>query len=140
MKVLFLTAKETDLGKLTTPFYEFVPHKTEPFEPAIYQDLQVLEMAGVVIKQTKYHMGNTKLTGGFKLNNIATLYTLTNEGMEYAKALVSWLDKKDPEITLKLRTYKTYYAQVPLKKLLDYIYRKYPEYTRELVLIKKIIK
>jgi len=60
--------------------------------------------------------------------------------MKYAKALINWADKKDPEIAIKLRVYKTYYAQAPLKKLLEYIYKKYPEYATESEVIKKIFK
>jgi len=77
---------------------------------------------------------------GFNQNNVSTLYTLTDEGMKYAKALVSWLDKKDPEIALTMRRYKTYYAQAPLKKLLEYIYKKYLDYTTESEIIKKILR
>jgi hypothetical protein len=143
IKLLFLLDKETDLGKLVSPFYEFVPYKIGPFEPAIYQDLKVLELAGIVKKETYSYSIPTdekQIDEGFNQNGVSTLYTLTDEGMIYAKALIDWLDKKDPEIAIKLRTYKTYYAQVPLKKLLDYIYQKYPEYTTESEIIKKIIK
>jgi len=41
--------------------------------------------------------------------------------MIYAKALINWLDKKGSEIAIKLRTYKTYYDQVPLKTLRLYL-------------------
>lgn len=143
IKLLFLIDKETDLGKLVKPFYEFVPYRLGPFEPAIYQDLKVMQMAGIVQAESySYRLptGEDSIDEGFNLNNIATIYSLTDEGMLYAKALVAWLDKKDPDITLKLRTYKTYYAQVSLKRLLNYIYQKYPEYTTESELIRKIIK
>jgi len=143
IKLLFLLDKETDLGKMVNVFYEFVPYKIGPFEPAIYQDLQVLEMAGIVKKQTysyKLPANEQQIDEGFNHNNVATLYTLTDKGMNYAKALINWADKKDPEIALTLRRYKTYYAQAPLKKLLEYIYQKYPEYTTESEIIKTIIK
>jgi hypothetical protein len=83
---------------------------------------------------------NKEIDEGFNQNNVSTLYTLTDEGMKYAKALVNWLDKKDPEIVLTMRRYKTYYAQAPLKKLLEYIYKKYPEYATESEVMGKILK
>jgi hypothetical protein len=143
IKLLFLLDKETDLGKLVKVFYEFVPYKIGPFEPAVYQDLQVLEIAGIVKKQTYTYaipFGDKEIDEGFNGNNQATIYTLTDEGMKYAKALISWLDKKDQEIALQMRKYKTYYAQASLKKLLEYIYKKYPEFTKESEIIKDIIK
>jgi hypothetical protein len=39
-----------------------------------------------------------------------------------------------------MRRYKTYYAQAPLKKLLEYIYKKYPDFTAESEVIKEILK
>ena len=143
IKVLFLIDKETKLGKLVSPFYEFVPYKIGPFEPAIYQDLQVLEMVGIIKKTTySYRLppSEKEIDEGFNGNNQATLYTLTDEGMKYAEALIKWLDKKDPEIALTMRRYKTYYAQAPLKKLLEYIYKKYPDFTTESEVIGKILK
>jgi hypothetical protein len=143
IKLLFLLNKETDLGKLISPFYDFVPYKIGPFEPAIYQDLKVLEMAGIVKKQTysyKLPPQEKEIDEGFKQNNVSTLYTLTDEGIKYARALINWADKKDPEIALTMRRYKTYYAQAPLKKLLEYIYTKYPEFTTESEIIEKILK
>jgi hypothetical protein len=50
------------------------------------------------------------------------------------------LFQEDPEIALTMRRYKTYYAQAPLKKLLEYIYKKYPDYTTESEVIGKILK
>jgi hypothetical protein len=141
IKLLFLLDKETDLGKLVKVFYEFVPYKIGPFEPAVYQDLQVLEMAGIVKKSTytyKLPPKETEIDEGFNGNNQATIYTLTDEGMKYAKVLINWLDKKDPEIALQMRRYKTYYAQAPLKKLLEYIYKKYPEFTTESEIVREI--
>jgi predicted transcriptional regulator len=150
IKLLFLLDKETDLGKLVKVFYEFVPYKIGPFEPAIYQDLQVLEMAGVVKKQSHKiqrfkdskieRLDDAEIDEGFNGNNIAAFYTLTDKGMKYAKALIDWADKKDPEIAVTLRKYKTYYAQAPLKKLLEYIYKKYPDFTTESEIIEKIVK
>jgi hypothetical protein len=105
--------------------------------------LQVLEMAGIVKKQTysyKLPVNETQIDEGFKLNNISTLYTLTDKGMKYAKALIGWADKKDPEIALTLRKYKTYYAQAPLKKLLEYIYQKYPDFTTESEVIEEVLR
>lgn len=144
IKLLFLLDKETNLGKLVKPFYEFVPYKIGPFEPALYQDLKVLEMAGVIKTQAytynKLSGSEAKIDEGFNRNGVSLVYTLTDTGMKYAQALINWLNKKDPEITLTLRKYKTYYAQAPLKKLLAYIYEKYPEYTTESEIIQKVLK
>jgi hypothetical protein len=144
IKALFLLEKETQWTKLIKVYYDFVPYKLGPFDPAIYQDLKALEMAGV-IKKTTYKYKKPILTDQptdeeFQLNDESTMYTLTEDGMKYAKALVNWLDKKDPVILADMRRIKTKYAHSSLKHLLKYIYEKYPEYTKESEVIKDILK
>jgi DNA-binding HxlR family transcriptional regulator len=147
IKALFLILKETDLSKLIKDYYEFVPYKLGPFDPAIYQDLKVLESAGLVKRTTYKHKrpirDEQKINEGFGDSletDESTLYTLTEEGMRYAKALAAWCDKKDPEMLLTLRRIKTKYGSAPLKRLLKYIYEKYPEYTKESEIIEEILK
>jgi hypothetical protein len=144
IKTLFLLEKETELSKLIKVYYDFVPYKLGPFDPAIYQDLKVLEMAGVIKKTTykyKKPITNDQPTDEeFQLNDESTMYTLTEEGMKYAKALANWLDKKDPTILQDMRRIKTKYGSASIKKLLKYIYENYPEYTKESEVIKDILK
>ncbi|MCX7786001.1 MAG: hypothetical protein N2201_07285 [candidate division WOR-3 bacterium] len=145
IKVLFLLQKETDIAKLIKRYYEFVPYKIGPFEPAIYQDLKVLEMAGLIKRQTyKYPKPPSSLIDeGFGIPaelNEATLFSLTEKGIEYAKALAHWCEQKDPNILLALRRIKSKYASAPLKKLLKYIYTNYPEYTQESEVLAEILK
>ncbi len=147
IKALFLLEKETDLAKLIKTYYEFVPYKIGPFDPAIYQDLKVLEMAGLITRRTyqypKPRSFEPIIDEGFGISpeiDQATLFSLTDLGMEYAKALARWCDKKDPNILLELRRIKAKYTSAPLKHLLKYIYQKYPEYTKESEVLEKILK
>ncbi len=41
---------------------------------------------------------------------------------------------------MKKRYKVTYYEQTRLKKLLEYIYKKYPEFTTESEIIKEVLK
>lgn len=147
IKALFLLEKETALCKLVKTYYDFVPYKIGPFDPAIYQDLQVLEMAGLVKKTSyKYKKPAAKeqlIDEGFGLppeTSESTIWTLTEYGMEYAKALARFCQQKDPELLEQLRRIKTKYAGAPLKTLLKYIYEKYPEYTKESEVLAEILK
>ena len=144
IKSLFLISKMTGLDKLVKVYYDFVPYKIGPFDPAIYQDLKVLEMAGIIKRSTyKYKRPLTddqKIDEGFKFNDESTLYTLTDEGMKYARALAKWCDKKDRTILEQMRRIKTTYGSAPIKKLLKYIYENYPEYTKESEVIEDILK
>jgi len=145
IKLLFLLEKETSFATLVKPYYEFVPYKIGPFEPCVYQDLFLLEMAKLVHKQTytyayKSDECDSAIDEGFKFNNVATLYTLTEDGMRFARALAKWCDKKDRTILEKMRILKTYYGQASLKALLKYIYEKYPEYTNESEVIEEVLK
>ncbi len=144
IKALFLLEKETDLAKLIKTYYDFVPYKIGPFDPAIYQDLKVLELAGIIKKQTyKFRRPiteDTEIDEGFQHNDESTLFILTDKGMKYAKALARWCDQKDENILLNIRRIKTKYGSAPLKYLLKYIYEKYPEYTKESEFLDKILK
>jgi hypothetical protein len=141
----------TEYDKLVKVYYDFVPYKIGPFDPAIYQDLKVLEMAGIIKRSTyKYkrpegdskiqRFEDSKIDEGFQFNDESTIYTLTDEGMKYAKALAKWCDKKDRKILEDIRRIKTTYGSAPLKKLLKYIYENYPEYTKESEVIEKVLK
>ncbi|MBS4015578.1 MAG: hypothetical protein KGZ86_03985 [Candidatus Latescibacteria bacterium] len=151
IKALFLLEKETDLAKLIKTYYDFVPYKIGPFDPAIYQDLKVLELAGIIKRQTyKYRkptddskierFDDVQIDEGFQFNDESTLFVLTDNGMKYAKALAKWCDQKDENILLNIRRIKTKYGSAPLKYLLKYIYENYPDYTKESEFIKDILK
>jgi hypothetical protein len=147
IKSLFLISKMTKLDKLVKTYYEFVPYKIGPFDPAIYQDLKVLEMAGIIKRHTyKYRKPASRdqeIDEGFDFpseTDESTIFTLTDEGMKYAKALASWCNKKDRTILEDLRRIKTTYGSAPVKKLLKYIYENYPEYTKESEVIEEILK
>ena len=144
IKLAFLLDKETKLSKLVKSYYDFIPYKIGPFDPKVYQDLQVMEMAKLIRKHTYEYTRNIdcsdlKIDEGFKFNNVLTVYTLTEKGMRYAEALVKWANKKDETIVAKLQTLKSHYGQSSLKQLLRYIYKKYPEYTTESEILEKII-
>lgn len=151
IKTLFLLEKKTEYAKFVKEYYDFVPYKIGPFDPAIYQDLKVLEVAGIIKKQTyKFRrpqgdseiqrLEDSKIDEGFKFNDESTIFTLTDKGMKYARALAKWCDKKDRTILEDFRRIKTKYGGAPLKYLLKYIYENYPEYTKESEIIKDILK
>ncbi|MEO0075748.1 MAG: hypothetical protein ABIK31_06545 [candidate division WOR-3 bacterium] len=144
IKSLFLISKMTDYAKLIKLYYEFVPYKLGPFDPAIYQDLKVLEIAGIIKRHPyKYKRPPSeaeKIDEGFGFNDESTIFTLTEEGMKYAQALARWCDKKDRKILEDFRRIKTTYGSAPLKKLLKYIYENYPEYTKESEVLEEILK
>ncbi len=144
IKSLFLISKMTKLDKLVKVYYDFVPYKIGPFDPAIYQDLKVLEMAGIVKRHTyKFKRpisAEQPIDEGFGFNDESTIFTLTDEGMKYAKVLANWCNKKDRSILEDIRRIKTTYGSAPVKKLLKYIYENYPEYTKESEVIEDILK
>ncbi|MEO0072148.1 MAG: hypothetical protein ABIK10_01730 [candidate division WOR-3 bacterium] len=142
VKSLFLLSKLTDLAKLVKNYYQFVPYKLGPFEPKIYEDLKVLQLAGL-INATKYRYKRPTLKSPSALNasylDEGTIYTLTETGLKYAQALARWCQKKDPEILVGFRKIKASFSSVSLKKLLKYIYEHYPEYTTESEVLKELL-
>ena len=93
-------------------FYNFVPYNYGPFDAAIYRDIDVLVLAGLV----------EKLGGGRW-----PLYSATESGRERARKLAKTTDKEGIEY---LRSVVRWVSSVSFQQLLRSIYAKYPKYAK----------
>lgn len=109
-KLLFLLKKE---GGIATP-YTHSPFRLGPFCGEIYGDLMDLENAGWVSS----------------VRELAEplLVSLTEDGKKMAKEVFESQPDEVKSALLSLRKF----GQMPLKKLLDYVYTKYPQDSRML--------
>jgi uncharacterized protein YwgA len=110
VKELFLL-RETQKIK---DMYEFMPDNYGPSSDELISDLDILIQKGFI--QTQPHPYGTQ-------------YALTPEGTKKAQELTA------EEIKTKIENIKRNYNEMPLNKLLLYVYSAFPKYT-----IKSVIK
>lgn len=116
MKGAFLLSMklEEELGIETD--FDFRRDKHGPLDPLVFTATEQLQE-------------NSKLEIVPVPNNHGgDYYQLTEEGEEEAKAVWERLDEKEQEI---LQYVKNRHLQQPLAQILNYVYRQYPEYSKE---------
>ena len=119
-KLLFLIRNEV---LKDTPmegnYYSFEPYTYGPFSPYVFDDVQLMEDMGYVSKE--------------ELNDGQTKYTITPNGMDKIKNILAKTPDKLKEqlqqIQDKIASIKKDKNSIPLKKLLSYVYQKYPNFT-----------
>ncbi|VVB84943.1 Uncharacterised protein [uncultured archaeon] len=115
-KMIFLAQKEEEGVK---EWYNFYPHDFGPYSTELQNDLDILAMEGL-IRESPEEYGE----------KIRYQYLLTRKGTAIIeKVLNNPEHRKDLNTTLKaLTTIKSKYSKLPLEKLINHVYLKYPEY------------
>ena len=136
-KLIFLLAQETGLRKYLNDF-SFEPYNFGPYSAGVFDAIQALENAGLVKVDTLDSEGyldeadryQIELQAGENVDSpkTTTVYSLTPEGMKVASALFNALSKQEQD---ELRALKIRFNSINLRKLLQYVYRKHPDYTTE---------
>jgi uncharacterized protein YwgA len=144
MKLLFLVQKATGAFKRLAFDYEFIPARFGPHSSEVYDDLQILNMAGL-IKRTEFDEDGTPVIRRddhgqmpeTEFAGVNALYELTEEGQDFAARLVRHLESKETVLLGELATFKQQLARMRWQQIVAYVYEKYPEYTTESELLKK---
>jgi hypothetical protein len=153
MKLLFLMKMDAGLDKYVSDYYPFAPYKLGPFEKAVYDDLDALVERNLVERKP---VGKDQLEPESRLpkeldtdKNIDfidfdrtktnAIYQLTSTGRKYAQAYAKGAEQVNPTIIRDIRDIKSTWAYQPLKRLLIYVYKKYPEYTTESEILDKVL-
>ena len=140
VKLMFLLKHETSLKKYLKEFrynaYNFGPYSSELFDA-----LQALINAGLVKTETSESEGYLDEADRFQVERQAVddaespkttiIYSLTPEGKIVGSALFRALTQSEQK---ELTTVKKVFNSSTLRKLLQYVYRKYPEFTTESVI------
>lgn len=150
MKLLFLMKMDAGLDKYISDYYAFAPYKLGPFEKAVYDDLDALVERNLI--ERKPAEGNqlgleSRLLKELEIEESIdfdrmksnAIYTLTDMGKKYAQAYAKGAEKLDATIVDNIRYIKSTWASQPLKRLLKYVYEKYPEYTTESEILEKVL-
>jgi hypothetical protein len=132
-KLLFLLEKETEAPQWLKEDAGFSSNNFGPFSAKAYQEIEMLTAAGLVEDSAKladsaedtWEIEN--IIGEESANPFATRdLSLTDKGRRYYKVLLGELPEgaEDVVATLKRR-----FGSMPLRRLIRYVYRRYPEFT-----------
>jgi DNA-binding PadR family transcriptional regulator len=132
-KLVFLLEKESPIRQLLAEEAEFRSHNFGPFSSKLYQAVDMLAAAGLL--EDSSDLGSSTedsweaqtLIGGNPSDPYATRnFALTDKGRRYFDAL----KKEVPESYIKdLTEFKDRFASLPLRRLVRFVYEKYPDYT-----------
>lgn len=119
-KLLFLIKNEIIKD---TPFdgiyYTFDPYKYGPFSSDIFDDVQLMEDMNYIIRE--------------ELPDGKTKFEITQKGIDKIENIMhkfpETIRKQLEQIQNEIAIIKKEKNSIPLKKLLSYVYQKYPEFT-----------
>lgn len=131
-KLLFLADQESPLPGKVHDALIFRPYNYGPYSKQVYEAVDVLEDADLV--------GEEKALNGRPLDameeasiapdstaGLERRFYLTDDGREVA----DYLARRHPEYYRLLDEVKGKYGNLPLRKLIQYVYRRYPKYAEE---------
>ena len=122
-KLLFLTQKELeDQGDPIEWGYPFRPYDYGPFAKELYSDLDQLRRRGFVEEREQY----------FDDNVIQYDYILTKNGREYINEELG--KESSTKLIETAKDVKKEFNDIPLRRLIDYVYSEYPEYAENSIL------
>jgi hypothetical protein len=150
MKLLFLMKMDAGLDKYVSDYYAFAPYKFGPFEKAVYDDLDALVERNLVERKPieEDQLGpesrlpkELEIEESIDFDRVKTnaIYTLTDTGKKYARAYAKGAKQVDAAILGAITDIKSTWASQPLKRLLLYVYKKYPEYAIESEILDEVL-
>ena len=137
-KMMFLLQQETAFsGKLQNKF-NFEPWKFGPFSREIYEDLDLLACLGLVEAKVQELPSYAEYTEEDRLIEsevdepvVQKVFTLTDRGCRVTEKLRAAISDRD---WAEIGQLKKRFEKVPLTRLIQYVYQKYPETTSKSVL------
>jgi len=134
-KLLFLATKEQGIDKLVVDPFVFRPYHYGPYSKEVYEAVELLEEAGLV--QEERFLGENQLDEAEELAldvseelGVERRFRLTPAGEKVADLLAS----RTPEAFESLSSVKKTYGNLSLKRLIRYVYSRYPEFAEKSVI------
>jgi hypothetical protein len=128
-KLLFLADKESALPGRVDDAFRFTAYNFGPYSKAIYEAVEVLEEANLV-REDRVLDGRAldvleeRATDAADIEGVERRFFLTEDGKDVA----DFLAKRHPEFLDLMTEIKTKYSGMPLRQLIQYVYRRYPAY------------
>lgn len=130
-KLIFLLQNESQIGDLLDEDPEFDAHHFGPFSSKIYQAVETLELAGLIVDHAKY--GGSPEDAWETVNIVgddapytSREFELTERGNRYFQALLKVVPAEARE---QVRKIKDRFSSMPLRQLVRYVYERYPAFT-----------
>lgn len=129
-KLLYLASRESDLPNQVQDRLEFIPYNYGPFSKGIYEAVDLLEDAGLVVERRAMDgktIDNAEEAGldiG-AAEYVERQFLLTPDGAMVAGLLA----QEHPDLVRLLSAIKDRYAGLTLNQLVHYVYTRYPEHT-----------
>ena len=143
-KLIFLVEHETDLRNLLTEHADFEAYNFGPFSGKVYQAVDTLIAAGLLEDSAELASSREdsweaeKVVGTQPADPYATRnFTLTARGRKYYEALI---DELPPSTEKLLEEFKTRFGALPLRQLIRYVYKKYPDFTKNSLIKDDILR
>lgn len=142
-KLLFLLEKESGVDEWLKEDAAFSSNNFGPFSAKAYQEIETLTTAGLVedsatLSDSAEDTWETENIIGevtpepYATRNLA----LTDKGRRYYQALLAELP---PEAESVISELKRRFGSIPLRRLIRYVYERYPEYTDKSVIRDQIL-
>jgi len=146
-KLMFLLEKETSFKEIINKNYKFDAYDYGPFSSEIFDDIESLKSAGIL---------NESKSGGHKLEYIdfeenemnvyetissspsIKKYELTPKGIAIGKILFESLSDIQKKEILRIKS-EFNSNSMSINKLLSYVYRGYPDFTKKSVIRNQIL-
>ena len=142
-KLMFLVERETEIKEILSEDMEFSAHNFGPFSSKIYQAIDVLASAELVLDSSAFAdtqedtWESQDVIGKAVGDPYATRdIELTDRGRKYYKALVEELGLGVEE---ELSSFKKRFGGLPLRQLVRYVYKAYPDYTENSIIKDEIL-
>lgn len=131
-KLLFLADKEGRVQDNIMDRLEFVPYHYGPYAREVYKAVELLEEANLLREVRNLDPDTVDdmeevFTDATDEEAVERCFTLTEDGV----AVADHLGSKYPVVWQALSTIKDAYAGMPLRQLIRYVYRRYPEYAEK---------
>lgn len=139
-KLLFLADQESELPRAVEGPIVFKPYNYGPYSKQVYEAVEVLEEAGLV-REERYIDGRSldvmeELSAdAAEIEGLERRFFLTDDGRDVADLLAG----QHPEYAKLLSDIKQRYGDLPLRRLIQYVYSRYPKYAEESLIRDKIL-
>ncbi len=127
-KLLYLVEQETDIPKLVSDRFEFMPYNYGPYSKAVYDSVDLLEQANLITEERTYEGAPLDEFEGAsasdeELEGVERRFRLTDDGRDVAAFLAS----QHLAVASALAEIKQRYGRMSLRQLIRYVYSHYPQ-------------
>lgn len=128
-KLLFLADQESPLPGQVEEAFRFKAYNYGPYSKQVYEAVDLLEEAQLIREEKALEGKPLDAMEGAELDleeveGVERRFFLTHEG----QAVADLLSRSNPAMWELISSTKKKYGSMPLRRLIQYVYRRYPKY------------